>query len=143
MAQAIHCDTTDHADVLADVMVSQTANGDTSAWCFPCYVEVCRQVVETVEATVREATAAEAEARLAGVTPPDGSDQEPDGSSDTPGPGQVSGPPDLGVSSFHPEGDQPVQEGLGGPETGDPGQPPSEPAPAGSAAPGALTDAPG
>lgn len=142
MAQAIHCDWEGDAETPADVLVSQTVDGSTSAWCFAHYVEVCRQVVETVEATIREAADAEAAAKLAGVTPPPGSDQEPAGNSpflDDFATRRESGPDDQPDRA---EGGQPEPEGLGGPETGGPGQPDPGPPSDPSDQPGASTDAP-
>jgi len=149
MAQAIHCDGEGHLEVLADVMVSNLANGDTSAWCFAHYVDVSRALVDTFDQAVAEKEAAEVAARLEGITPPEGSDQAPDaGGSEVPAelpaddpegtataelpggpeaPEPAPAPPDLGVGTFRPEGDQPVQEGLGSSETGAAGQPDSEP----------------
>lgn len=127
MAQAIHCDWEGDAETPADVLVSQTADGSTSAWCFAHYVDVCRSVVETVESTIREAADREAAAKLEGVTPPPGSDQGPGDVAEVTSSGVIPTAPDLGVSGFRPEGDQPVQEGLGDPETPGPGQSASDP----------------
>jgi hypothetical protein len=63
MAQPIHCDA-HNREHLADVLVSQIANGDTAAFCFAGYIDVCRALVEDVEAQAAEAAramAAEAE----------------------------------------------------------------------------------
>lgn len=150
MAQPIHCDWTGHLDALADVMVTNMANGDTSAWCFPHYVEVCRATVETFDQGVAEAEAAEVAQRLEGVTPPpdaepgssagDGeaeaepSTDEPEGAAPEAAPGDseatepAAAPPDLGVGTFRAAGDEPVQEALGGPETGPAAEAGPEPA---------------
>lgn len=143
MAQAIHCDWEGDAETPADVLVSQTADGSTSAWCFAHYVEVCRQVVATVEETIAEAaataeadaTAAEADRRLAGIEP-----ATPERDPETGFPFAETGPDGQPGGEA---GDQPVQESLGGPETGDPGQPAPEYGPAVEPEPGASTRAHG
>ena len=128
MAQAIRCDIQGEPDHLADVLVSQIANGDTTAWCFTHYVAVCQAVLDSAaEAEAQAAQAAqEAADRLAGSAP---------------GPGEVSGPetpeaepgapspsPEPADGSGGAEGDQPDQEGLGGQEAGDRQEAAPEPA---------------
>src|SRR6266540_4366806 len=62
MAQAIHCDGPGETH-LADVLVSRIDNGDTTAWCFAHYVDVCRAVVESAEQASRERGAGRAASR--------------------------------------------------------------------------------
>jgi len=67
MAQPIHCDA-HNREHLADVLVSQIANGDTAAFCFAGYIDVCRALVADVEAQAAEvAKVIEAEAIESGA----------------------------------------------------------------------------
>lgn len=122
MAQPIHCDDQANPQHPADVMVSQLANGDTTAWCFTHYVDVCRAVIATVEETVAEAAATDQDAlaRLEAVEAPTG-DEEPGAyaMADAAGFQGQAGPDDGPAGEAGPE---PVQEGLGGTETGDGGE---------------------
>lgn len=119
MAQAIHCDGEGHRDAAADVLVSRLENGETSAWCFDHYVEVCAAIVATVEQARAEAAAADTEAlaRLEAVGAAQAGkagDVDPEAEAE-PGPGGEF--PLDGVTG--PAGDVADQAGLGGPETGD------------------------
>jgi len=58
MAQTIHCDVHGRSHP-ADVLVSQLANGETMAACFPGYVELARALVADAEVQAAEALAAE------------------------------------------------------------------------------------
>jgi len=138
MAQAVHCDHQGSDTHLADVLVSQLANGDTTAWCFTHYVDVCQAVLDTVAATEAEAAqaAADANARLEGVTPPAGQDEpEEVTSAGLAGFSDPTGPDDAGAGQ---EGPEPVQEGLGGTETGDGAEGAPESTAEPSDAPGAV-----
>jgi hypothetical protein len=157
-AQAIHCDWEGHLDALADVMVTRLENGDTTAWCFPHYVEISRAAVDTFDAAIAAQQDAEVAERMAGVSPPSGADpggdaggapaspgapaDEPEGtpSAGEPGDSEASvpapGSPDLAVGTFREAGDEPVQAGVRGPETG-------EPAPDAAGPAGELTEPPG
>lgn len=137
MAQPIHCDDTANPQHPADVMVSQLANGDTTAWCFTHYVDVCRAVIATVEETVAEAAATDQDAlaRLEAVSAP--ADQE------TP-PGELPASGEASVDSPFPgdpwpgeAGPEPVQEGLGATETGEEAEGAPESTSGPSGAPGA------
>lgn len=66
MAQPIHCDA-EGEHHLADVLVSRIANGETLAWCDPHYIDVCRAIIEAVDAAEREAADADALGRLGDV----------------------------------------------------------------------------
>lgn len=118
MAQPVHCDIQGQEPHLADVLVSQIANGDTTAWCFTHYVDVCQAVLDTARETAAEAarTDQEAEARLEGAQP--GAGEEPVHPEAGDGPAfQPSQPgPDDGPAGE--AGDQPEQAGLAGPEAG-------------------------
>ena len=64
----MRCDFTD-CGVLADVLSTNLANGDTGAWCFAHYIDLCRAVVAGADAAGQEAdeAAADAERRLSGT----------------------------------------------------------------------------
>ena len=115
MAQPIHCDATGLDQHPADVLISQLATGDTSAWCFPHYVEACQAVIETVRETWAEAAAADTAAadRLEGTAPGPGesatAEADPPGSQEAPAATGPDGGPDR------PAGDQPQEESLGSP----------------------------
>lgn len=64
MAQPINCDGAGEGHP-ADVLVSRLDNGETTAWCDLHYIEVCRAIVDAVEAAERDATDAAALAQLA------------------------------------------------------------------------------
>lgn len=124
-AQPVHCDIQGQDPHLADVLVSQIANGDTTAWCFTHYVDVCQAVLDTARETAAEAAATDQEAadRLEGVTAPDQSaviEGEPQAAPT--GPAEPAGP-DGGPGGE--AGDQPDQEGLAGSpgDTAEEGQP--------------------
>ncbi len=57
MAQTIHCDVHNRSHP-ADVLISQIANGDTMAACFPGYVELARAIVADAEVRAAELAAA-------------------------------------------------------------------------------------
>lgn len=65
MATPIYCDVHDQAH-LADLLVTPLDGSQGIASCRPGYLELCRGVVEQAEAAEREATDAEATARLEG-----------------------------------------------------------------------------
>ena len=69
MAQAIHCDV-HGGEHLADVLVSQLANGETMAACSSGYLDLCRAYVAAADQAEAEATDAEATDRLAAVDAP-------------------------------------------------------------------------
>ena len=138
MAQPIHCDDTANPQHPADVMVSQLANGDTTAWCFTHYVDVCRAVIATVEETVAEAAATDQDAlaRLEGVTPPADDDLVAELEERFRGtPALQSGPDDGPAGEAGPE---PVQEGLGATEAGEEAEGAPESTSGPSGAPGAV-----
>lgn len=68
MATPIPCDYAE-CEALADVLISDLANGDGYGWCGPHYLAVARSMVEAADAADADAEAAqadaEAEARLA------------------------------------------------------------------------------
>jgi len=70
MAHEIHCDVHDRSH-LADVMVTQLANGETFAACTAGYAEMCRAIVDAMNAEEQDAAAAEAERHLSHLGPPD------------------------------------------------------------------------
>lgn len=120
MAQAIHCDGEGHREALADVMVSRLENGETTAWCFDHYIELCRSMVVAADAAAAELaaqaeadeSAAEATRRLELVA-----ERQAAKAGESAGSPEAAGP-DGG--SAGPAGDESLQGGLGGPETGDP-----------------------
>lgn len=140
MAQAIHCDGEGHRDAMADVLVSRIENGDTSAWCMDHYVELCRAVVETFEAAEREATEAEALARLETAGAAAQAKAGPGPELYDPSEGSPDPVPDPGVQTFRQEGDESVQEGVGGTETGASPEAAPESAPDVDGAPGPSSD---
>lgn len=122
MAQAIHCDFEGHREGLADVMLSQLENGDTSAWCYPHFIAYCAAVMEQAE---QQADAAAIEQRLAAVegvqAPPQAAEQTAlDQETAEPMPAGAEFPPDG--QPDHPAGVEPEPEGLGGPQTGQGGE---------------------
>lgn len=116
MAQPVHCDFTGQESHLADVLVSQIANGDTTAWCFTHYVDVCQAVLDTAQAAVAEAAQAdqEATARLEGSQPGPGETDSGDGPPAAPTEPDAATGPDDGPPGT--SGDQSTEAGLGGPE---------------------------
>lgn len=93
MANAIHCDVHGQAH-LADVLVSQLANGETMAACSAGYLELCRAFVAASDQAEADQVAAEAADRLAAVTPPDvQADPEPQAETGQDGPGEAQDGP--------------------------------------------------
>jgi hypothetical protein len=146
MAQTIHCDGEGHADAHADVLVTMTANGDTSAWCNDHYLQFCAAVVQAAMAAEAELEANDqaALANLEGVTPGPGEAADQGEPAPSPEADPAAGFP--GYTSPGPEGDQPLQGDLGGSETGEGVQAAPEPTPELVAVPGGpagATDDPG
>lgn len=119
MATPIPCDW-EGCPNLADVLVSDIANGDGNGWCGPHYLEVCRQVAMAADDAAAEAEAREADAdalrRLEslGTAPdPTASDESsdgtgaPDGGPGTPdGDGSDQDTPDGGTAVSEAPADQ-------------------------------------
>ena len=117
MATPIPCDW-QGCTSLADMLTSDLANGDGFGWCGPHYLDVCRQLIESVDAAAAaaEAQAAddEAVARLAQL----GRDQDPTGSAAS---SDGAGAPDDGAGTPPGDGlDQDTPDG-GTAASGDPG----------------------
>lgn len=68
MAEPIRCDV-HNLDHLADVLVTQTANGETFAACHEGYLATCRALVAQVDAAEADATDAAAVAALEDAGP--------------------------------------------------------------------------
>src|SRR5437868_14011443 len=114
MAQPVHCDMQGTEAHLADVLVSMIANGDTSAWCFTHYLDVCQAALDTATEAAAFAASQDQEAvdRLAGATPGPGEATADETAQAAPtAPAEPTGP-DGGPSGE--AGDQPDQAGLGG-----------------------------
>ena len=70
MAHDIHCDVHDR-EHLADVLVTQLADGTTFAACAAGYAAMCQAIVDAANAQEQDDAAAEAERRLGHLGPPD------------------------------------------------------------------------
>jgi hypothetical protein len=117
MAQPMHCDWQGHTDALADVLVTQIVTGDTSAWCFPHYVEISRAAVATFDDEVAKVEAAD-DAALARL---EAEGQAADTEADAILPDQASEAPSAGTfpddQPAGQEGPEPEPDSLGGQAT--------------------------
>lgn len=98
MAQPIFCDAEGERHY-ADALVSRIETGDVSAWCDAHYIEVCRAILDAVDAAEIAATDAAALAALGDAGPAADPPTSP-GSSDVADPPAV--PPMNGASAPEP-----------------------------------------
>ncbi len=120
MAQTIHCDAEGHADVPADVLVTQIETGTVSAWCVASFRDYCEAIVVGYDQAMAEAQAADAEAaaRLEGAEPGEGEAHGPDDGDDDddePAEGRLALDESAGG-----EGPQSEPDGLAGPSPDEP-----------------------
>lgn len=140
MSQPIHCDAPGCPE-LAVVIVGAIVSGDQAAWCWDHYLASCAAIVEQAVQAEADATAAEAVARIAEVTPPAGSDQEPDVPGITPdSPIPPAGEPFPGTAQVRRRHHPPVVGRQEYPAPADAGEVAPEATPDGIAAPGPSTE---